>query len=336
MGIRLRALSAWLLSLSLLAGCATTVVQEGEPGTRPAQDTVAREAMQFTDVPLGTAVTVTIDAKSPSCMVDGIPRRFASFSLPDGFSRRYLDFVSLPHGDGWTIYKLKTLVPVFTFLDVDRQVIVTTDSGRMENRRLFGGNRFEGRVAVPARSRYVIVHGTEQAPGPLIVHGDPGYMASIPGSRLGSLTLTLSNVGMARVTDTGLAEDSSKAKLFYLASVDGIRVYPNAASESRFASSGAGMNLRPQFPSRLVPVKPLKVIVVGTHATGAPIHELASRAAGTFWSVEAELDFAPEIDKTYVVKGNLQTEGSTVWIEDAATGQPVTKKGTSSDRPGGR
>jgi hypothetical protein len=52
--------------------------------------------------------------------------------------------------------------------------------------------------------------------------------------------------------------------------------------------------------------------------------------AGTFWSVEAELDFTPEADKVYVVKGKLEKDASTVWIEDAVSGQPVTIRGTSS------
>lgn len=332
MTLPLRALSAALISLSLLAGCATTVIEESDREAQAHQETVTPEAMQFTGLTLGNTATVKIDATSPNFLFEGTPRRFASFSLPDDAARRYLDYASATHG-GITIYQLKTLVPVFTFLDDDRNMIETRSSGRMESRRQrFEGNRFEGRVAVPERARYVIVHGTEEVPGPLIVHGDAGHSASIPGSRLGELRLTLSNVAMATVIDSGEIEDGSKARLFYLASVDGIRVSNTAVGESRRASAGQGFRLSAQFPSRLVPAKPLKVVVVGTHATGAPVHEIASRMAGTFWSVEAELDFTPEADKFYVVKGKLEKDASTVWIEDAVSGQPVTIMGRSSNQ----
>jgi hypothetical protein len=63
----------------------------------------------------------------------------------------------------------------------------------------------------------------------------------------------------------------------------------------------------------------------GSHATGAPVHALASQMAGTFFSVEDTVDFLPEPDHVYVVKGDLKKAKSSVWIEDVATGKPVTQ-----------
>lgn len=320
-----------MFSVSLLAGCATPIVEEGESTVAAAQEVVAVEAIRFTALALDTAVTERIDAKSPAYVVDGSPRRFAAFALPTDPSRRYIDFASIPFG-GLMIYELKTLVPIFTFLDAGRKIVRTIASESMEGITLpFEATRFEGRVAVPPDARYVLVHGTESAPGSLIVHGSPGHTASIPGSRFGVLRVTLSNVAKATIRDSGVREDSNRARLFYVASVDGVSVQ-NAAGASQRASSGRGFQLTTVFPARLVAAKPLKVVVVGTHATGAPVHAIASRMAGNFWSVEAELDFTPEADKVYVVRGNLDKQDSTVWIEDAATGQPVTKKGSSRDR----
>lgn len=333
MGRLLNVARTLLMLLPLLSGCATLVVEESESAAN--RENVTLDAMRFTDLALDKAVVATIDVKSPSYTVDGNKERFAAFAIPTEPSPRYLTFVSKPFG-GIMIYQLKTLVPVFTFLSPDRRAIATIASGTMERKEsFFEGSSFEGRVTVPPDARYVVIHGTRSTPGPLIVHGDPGHSASIPGSALGVLTLTLSNVGMATVQDSGQREDSTKAQLFYLASIDGVNI-PNAAAESRRSSSGRGFQLTTVFPSRFVPAKPLKVVLVGTHATGAPIHAIASMVTGSFRSVEAELEFTPEVDKTYVVRGNLETENPTVWIEDAATGRPVTKKGTSSDRPGKR
>jgi hypothetical protein len=73
-----------------------------------------------------------------------------------------------------------------------------------------------------------------------------------------------------------------------------------------------------------VKAKPMKVTLRGSHATGAPIHAMASQMAGTFFSVEGSVDFSPQENRKYRVKGELKKEKSSVWIEDAETGEPAT------------
>lgn len=330
-----RALHIVLILLSLLAGCATVIVGEDEPGALSAQQIVTPEEMKFIDLALNKTVSTAIDARSPRYIIDGASKRIASFAIPDGRSQLYIDYFSLPYG-GIMLSELKTLIPAFIFLDASHKVAGFAGSGPMLNRSTEAGTiRFGGRVAVPRGARYAIIYGINVEPNPLIAYGSSGYSALVPGSQLGLLRLTLSDIGMATVADSGASEDSNKARIFYLASVDGVAI-PNASGASRRASSGQGFHLTTVFPTRFVPAKPLKVVVVGTHATGAPIHSIASMLSGTFWSVEAELDFTPEVDKAYVVRGNLEKDNSTVWIEDAATGQLVTKRGTSRDQPNGR
>jgi len=127
----------------------------------------------------------------------------------------------------------------------------------------------------------------------------------------------------AVVGDTGLAEDGTKAQMFALMEIDGNRV-GNAFSASAYASSGHGASLTTVFPERKVPVRPMKVVIRGSHATGAPIQTLASQLAGTFFAVEGTVEFKPEADHVYKVKGQLAKEKSSVWIEDEQTGKPVT------------
>jgi hypothetical protein len=57
--------------------------------------------------------------------------------------------------------------------------------------------------------------------------------------------------------------------------------------------------------------------IVATHVTSAPIHEIASRAGGTFFSVEGEVTLARIGGHQYFVNGKSQKEGSSVWIADA-------------------
>lgn len=127
----------------------------------------------------------------------------------------------------------------------------------------------------------------------------------------------------ASVRDTGISEDGTKAQMFAVVAIDGNRVM-NAFWASANASQGRGTSLTTVYPERAVPIKPMKVTVRGSHATGAPIHAMASQLAGTFFSVEGTIDFSPEAGHAYQVKGELKKEKSSVWIEDAETGKPVT------------
>jgi hypothetical protein len=129
----------------------------------------------------------------------------------------------------------------------------------------------------------------------------------------------------ATLRDSGFSEDSTKAQIFALVAIDGNRT-PNAFGASANASHGRGASLTTVFTERAVQARPMKVTLSGSHATGMPIHAMASQMAGTFFSVEGTVDFAPQPGGRYVVKGELKKEKSAVWIEDEATGQPATAK----------
>jgi hypothetical protein len=127
----------------------------------------------------------------------------------------------------------------------------------------------------------------------------------------------------ASLRDTGFSEDWGKAQMFSAVEIDGNRVM-NAFWASRNASQGQGNLLSTVYPERKVKAAPMKVTLRGSHTTGAPIAAIASQMAGTFFSVEGVVDFAPRPDGKYIVKGELKKEKSTVWIEDVETGNPVT------------
>lgn len=127
----------------------------------------------------------------------------------------------------------------------------------------------------------------------------------------------------ATLRDTGFSEDGTKAQMFAAIEIDGNYV-TNAFGASARASQGHGASLTTIFPERKVKAAPMKVTLRGSHATGAPIAAIASQIAGTFFSVEGIVDFMPHPNGKYVVKGELKKERSSVWIEDAETGIPVT------------
>lgn len=127
----------------------------------------------------------------------------------------------------------------------------------------------------------------------------------------------------AVLADSGFSEDGSKAQLFAAVEIDGNGIR-NAFRASAEASQGKGNSLTPIFSDRKVKASPMKVTLRCSHATGAPIAAIASQMAGTFFSVEGVVDLSPAPNAVYIVKGELKKEKSTCWIEDQATGKPVT------------
>jgi hypothetical protein len=100
---------------------------------------------------------------------------------------------------------------------------------------------------------------------------------------------------VASVADSGFPEGGTKAQLFVLSEVDGNKI-PNSFTASAQASYGQGFRLNTRFVERLVPAKTMKVVIRGSHATGAPIQAMLSQAAGTFFSVEGAVEFTPKAD----------------------------------------
>jgi hypothetical protein len=129
----------------------------------------------------------------------------------------------------------------------------------------------------------------------------------------------------AVVSDTHAPEDRSKGQFFVLTAIDG-KAVNNALIESRRATYGRGFLLIAKNLTRDVPAQPMRVKLLATHATGAPIHAIASMAAGRYFSVEGEVMFAPKERGQYIVTGELTKERSSVWIQDLETNQPVTER----------
>jgi hypothetical protein len=127
----------------------------------------------------------------------------------------------------------------------------------------------------------------------------------------------------AVIGEDGHYEDASKGQLFYVEAVDGVQV-ESGLILTRRATYGMGSRVILKYGVHRVPAKPLKIKLVGTHVTGAPIHEMASKVAGTFFSVEGEVAFTPQADGAYFVTGTLEKGRSSVWIADVKTKERVS------------
>ncbi len=119
----------------------------------------------------------------------------------------------------------------------------------------------------------------------------------------------------ASIHDTSTYETSSKGQIFYVNTIDDNTV-KNARSATAQASYGKGFRLTTATVTRDVRTVPIRLNIVGTHVTAAPIHEFASRAIGAFFTVSGDVTFTPEKNKNYYVRGSLSKEVASVWIED--------------------
>ena len=128
----------------------------------------------------------------------------------------------------------------------------------------------------------------------------------------------------AVVSDTGTQVNATKGEFFVLSEIDGVYVR-NSLGATRDASYGQTFFLSPVFVKRPVEARPMKVEIIGTHEVAAPIQAMVEEAAGTLHRVRGEVEFRPAPGGSYCVTGELKKGGgSSVWIEDARTGERVT------------
>ena len=129
----------------------------------------------------------------------------------------------------------------------------------------------------------------------------------------------------ANIADTVMIRSSSVANVFAIVQVDGNDI-ANAFRASEGASRGRGFALTALIAKRDLPAKPMRLTLLGHPITGAPIQAMAMQLGGTYYEVGGTIDFTPQSGVFYIVRGELKKEGSSIWIEDTATGQPVTEK----------
>lgn len=118
----------------------------------------------------------------------------------------------------------------------------------------------------------------------------------------------------ATIDDSFDVSSATKAEIYYVKSIDGKNVH-NALLETNMASFNKGTRIKARGVSRDVPVKTMKIRIVGQVHHGAPLWYMLN--AGDNHQVEGEIDFTPEEGERYIVRGTLSKDRSIVWIENS-------------------
>lgn len=305
----------------LLSACAMP------PTTPPAvvaPATVGQFAdMTFKPLPLDTPTTVALTKDSPVFAFKEGMGYAAAFQLPAATSKRYIRFES-PTNGAVTPQNTKVMIPRFVFLDADKAYIDDGYGETLVSSSSSSHGQWSSTVSIPDEARYAIVRPSRWTKEPLIFTSRRGYAVELPLANTGTTILKLTTTAVAVIADSGRAESGTKAQLFVVESVDGQGV-ENALRETSRRSAGQGFHVNVALYSREIPARKVKLTLLGTHKAGAPIHEIVGKMSGAFQSVRGTVDFEPAPDGRYVVKGILKSDESSVWVEDAQSGERVTQ-----------
>lgn len=123
------------------------------------------------------------------------------------------------------------------------------------------------------------------------------------------------------VNDTVKVYSNSKADLFYVSDVNGSKI-DDALGSTRIKNQNHGFNMEAVALQHEIPVQLTTLNIVGRTEYAAPILAFTN----TVYEVKGIVEFTPEPNKTYVVRGVLGENYSAVWVEDLGSGAVVGKK----------
>jgi hypothetical protein len=137
----------------------------------------------------------------------------------------------------------------------------------------------------------------------IFLHGCVQYKPIIPSGYTGEI---------ASIEDT-LQRKGVGAYVYCVSKIDGNPI-PNAITNSLDASAGRGIHLSLVGENRNIPVKPLKITLTARVIHAAPVTSLFDSESNNH--LEGEIEFTPIKNMKYFVKGTLQKDATSIWIED--------------------
>jgi hypothetical protein len=130
----------------------------------------------------------------------------------------------------------------------------------------------------------------------------------------------------ARLSDSVTNYNGAKADYFFLYQYNGARIRQTFDLSVNDSHGNGFMLLPPVIVGRDVPAEEGRFYLIGRTHYAAPIQDIAHGV----YMTKGELRFTPEAGESYVVRGILGETLAEVWIEDAATGQIVSRKLSTS------
>jgi len=125
----------------------------------------------------------------------------------------------------------------------------------------------------------------------------------------------------ASIKDTVKVYSVSKADFFYVSHVNSNEI-ENSRIKTRIENYGRGMYMNPVVLQHKIPAQSATLSIVGRTEYAAPILALTNPV----YEVKGVVDFTPENNKTYAVRGELGRDYSVIWVEEEGSNIVVGKK----------
>jgi hypothetical protein len=136
----------------------------------------------------------------------------------------------------------------------------------------------------------------------LFISGCTGYKPSVPKNYNGPI---------ANIKDSAIIHSSSKVDFFYLEKINQNEIL-NSRIHTLNVNHGRGLSFKPVVLDHNIPAKESTITLVGRTEYAAPIQALTN----TVYEIKGDITFIPNKNKKYIIKGKLDKQYSSVWIEE--------------------
>jgi hypothetical protein len=125
---------------------------------------------------------------------------------------------------------------------------------------------------------------------------------------------TATSEKQASIEDTFQRKGTGSAYVFFVSKINEVSTISNAMTESARATAGQGSYLHALGANRDIPAKPLKLSLTARVIHSSPIAILMDPDSKL--TLEGDIDFTPQPNMKYFVKGILRKDKASIWIED--------------------
>lgn len=313
------------LLLLTLAGCVSVGELKQELNNR---QSVATSLDQLDYRPLASEVPLSIKMNEQQAYLFPSGKSFAAgLAVPDVKNPHKLEISTYLTSS--YIPSASVFVPRFLFLDAQKQIVGELGKYRLTRESDFWkGGYFHASVAIPASTSFVVMY-TDENPEPVLgMMTDNGIEHALPHAPSGSVTLTLSkpfpadyDFSTAVIKDSVQTYSSSKADFFVVSRIQQATTN-NSLQKTLQLNQGRGLTMTPYLVDQEVPTQKVSVQLLGRTHYAAPILALTN----TVYEIKGDVEFTPQANKVYVVKGVLGEDYSAIWLEEQGTGNIVGNK----------
>lgn len=125
----------------------------------------------------------------------------------------------------------------------------------------------------------------------------------------------------ANVADQVVQVSGQLLHVFEIAQVDDRRLLSSSIATVQ-ANQGRGFAVAPVALTNELPLQPTRVRLQAATQYAAPLLAMSNPTCRTL----GDVTFTPQEGKRYAVRGRITAQACEAWIEDLASGQPVTDK----------